>query len=413
MRAKSLAPVLVAFAVAWVGLMSLNLDDATDVPHYLTFGAAIRHGAVPYRDFDFEYPPAALVPFVLPALVGTANRTYRIAFEVLMGLCGVGLLAATAASLAQLGDRIVWRTAFAGAAIIALGPISVGHFDLWPALLAAAALATLLGDRRLVSALLTGTAIAAKVYAVVLVPLAVAYRWRVHGRADALRWLAATVGTTLAWFVPFFALAPGGVVSTLKGQADRPLQLESSAAAGLLALKQLGSLQLGVQFSHSSANLGGTSASLAAVATTVAEGAVLLALWVAFARRPPDHRALVRSAAAATLAFVVLGKVFSPQFMLWLIPIAVLMGGWASAAVGGAVILTRLYFPGRWQALIAFEAVPTWLLVARDTVLLALLALLVREAIRRPTATSPSPQRSSREEPRSHRPQPSAHAPGG
>ena len=54
MRAKSLAPVLVAFAVAWVGLMSLNLDDATDVPHYLTFGAAIRHGAVPYRDFDFE-----------------------------------------------------------------------------------------------------------------------------------------------------------------------------------------------------------------------------------------------------------------------------------------------------------------------------------------------------------------------
>jgi hypothetical protein len=386
MRARSLAGLLVAFAVAWLVLMSLKLaGNATDVPRYLEYGSAVRHGSVPYRDFDVEYPPAALVAFVLPALVGTGARAYRIAFEVLMGLCGIGVLAATAAMLARLGDRIAWRTAFAGAAIVALGPITLGHFDLWPALLSAAALAALLGGRRVVSAVLVGTAVAAKVYAAVLIPLALVYRWRTHGRVDAWRWLATTIASTAAWFVPFLVLAPHGVVDSLKGQADRPLQIESSAAAALLGLKQLVSLPIGVEFSHSSVNLGGTSASAAAAATTIAEALVLLAVWIVFARRPRDSRTLVRAATAATLTFVVLGKVFSPQFLLWLIPMVVLLGGslsvWAAAGVGLSVLLTRLYFPGRWHALIAFEALPSWLLVARDATLLAVLAFVLRDVL--------------------------------
>jgi len=78
--------------------------------------------------------------------------------------------------------------------------------------------------------------------------------------------------------------------------------------------------------------------------------------------------------------------------LLWLIPMVVLLGGslslWAASAVGLSVVLTRLYFPGRWHDLIEFHAVPSWFLVARDATLLAVLAVLLRIVLRRSTAPS-------------------------
>jgi hypothetical protein len=53
----------------------------------------------------------------------------------------------------------------------------------------------------------------------------------------------------------------------------------------------------------------------------------------------------------------------------------------ASALLGLALVLTQLWFPIRyWDLALHFAAFPSWLVVARDLTLLALLAtLLVRE----------------------------------
>src|SRR5206468_855150 len=146
-----------------------------------------------------------------------------------------------------------------------------------------------------------------------------------------------------------------------------PLQLESSAAALLLAAHQLTSLPIGVAFSHSSVNLGGRSAAVAAAVSVVAEIALLVFVWFTFARGALKPRSLIRSSTAAVLAFVLLGKVFSPQFLLWLIPLVPLLGGvlaiGGSFALGAAILLTRAHFPGHWSDLIRFEALPPWLLV--------------------------------------------------
>ena len=390
--ALAVAGILIVFIAAWAALMSASLaTNATDVPRYHVYGEAIRHGQVPYRDFSVEYPPAALVTFVLPALASSGLRGYRIGFEILMGALGCGVLVGVAVVAARLGQNVLAPTVFAGAAILALGPITLGHFDLWPALLVEAALAALLWERRGTAAVLLGLAVAAKVYPVVRLPIGAALVWRRHGRRAATGWVGTAVGVVALCFAPFFILAPGGVVSSVTDQADRPLQLESSAAAVLLALHQLVSLSIGVAFSHASVNLGGRSADAAAAATVVVEVAALLAVWILFARRPQNGRKLVGAATTAVLAFVVLGKVFSPQFLLWLIPLVPLLGGLAgagaSAALGLAVVLTRAYFPGRWTNLIRFEAGPTWLLVARDLLLLGLLAALLAWLSKEPPAT--------------------------
>jgi uncharacterized membrane protein len=284
-----------------------------------------------------------------------------------------------------------------------------------PAFFVSAGLAALLWERPRLSGALIGVAVAAKIYAVVLAPLAVIWLWRRHGKRQAFRWSATAIVAIGLCFLPFLLASPGGVFSSLKGQAVRPLQLESSAATALLAAHQLISFPLGIAFSHSSANLGGTRATIAATATVLAELALLALVWLRFGRqRELRDRDLMQSAAAVVLTFVALGKVFSPQFLLWVIPLVALLEGTLAVAgpamVGAAIVLTRLYFPGRWREVLRQEATPTWFLITRDLVLLGLLAWLIAAVARKPTAKSPSPQPTRRAESRSPQRPPRAHA---
>jgi len=378
---------VLGFAVGWIVLMSIRTaGNATDVPRYHTYGEAVRHGQVPYRNFRLEYPPGSLFAFVVPALVAAGSRGYRIAFEALMGLCGAGVILATALALARLRGRTAPSLAFVAIAILALGPIALGHYDLLPALLVSAGVAALLWERLTTAAVVIGLAIAAKLYALVLVPLAVIWLWRRFGRRRAAIWLGWVAAIALVCFLPFLILSPGGVLRSLSDQAGRPLQIESSAAAALLAAHRLVSLQIGVEFSHNSVNLGGRSAAIASATTVAAEILLLAFVWLRFARGGVDSRSLVRSSTVTVFVFVLLGKVFSPQFLLWLIPLVPLVGGMlavgGSALLGVAVLLTRAYFPGRWSDLIRFEALPTWLLLTRDGLLLLLVAALLVAELR-------------------------------
>jgi hypothetical protein len=85
----------------------------------------------------------------------------------------------------------------------------------------------------------------------------------------------------------------------------------------------------------------------------------------------------VLAAAATVTAFAVLGRVLSPQYLLWLVPLVALLAPRLRAAAAllvAAMLLTRAIYPARYDALVAFEATPIWLLVARDALLLALAA---------------------------------------
>ena len=188
-RVVAAAFVAVAlFAGAWallhVGFYTRS--QIIDTPVYQRYGNAIARGDVPYRDFAVEYPPGALPVFALPGLAEPGHDQdvtsgFRHAFETLMWLCGSAALLAMAVALYSLGaeQRHVWGAlAFAALAPLALGSVVLSRFDLWPAALAAGALAALLsGWLRLGSGLL-GLAIAAKLFPVVLVPLALTYVWR-------------------------------------------------------------------------------------------------------------------------------------------------------------------------------------------------------------------------------------------
>jgi Glycosyltransferase family 87 len=352
-------------------------DQIVDTPVYESYGEAMADGDVPYRDFRVEYPPGALPVFVVPALV---DGDYRAAFEWVMVLCGAGMVVAVGLAARRLG------LGFGTLAFVALSPLAIGsviltRFDLWPAMLASFALAALLSERLRLGHVLLGASIAAKLYPGVFLPLTVAYAWRRHGRREALACAALTVGVVVAVYLPFLLVAPGGVLSSLGRQLSRPLQIESLGSAVLLAAHQALGLGIEMHSSHGSQNLAGALPDALAVLLSLSQVAVLVWLWTRFAREPgPSHYELAAYAATVLTAFVVLGKVLSPQFLIWLVPVVPLarrLG--ANALLLAALLVTQLWFPFRyWDLVREFDPLASWLVVVRDVVLLALLVVLVR-----------------------------------
>jgi hypothetical protein len=174
-------------------------------------------------------------------------------------------------------------------------------------------------------------------------------------------------------------------------QLTRPLQVESLGSALLLVGHHLFGLGVTGETSHGSQNLAGHTADSLAVISTVLQASVLIWIWAAFARGRGDAEALVRSTAAALCVFVAFGKVLSPQFMIWLIPVVPLVRGrrgvGASVLLGVALVLTQIWFPFRYFRLaLDFEAGLSGVLLARDLTLVALVAVLV-VTLRRTTAT--------------------------
>jgi hypothetical protein len=389
------------FVVSWT-LLHVGFykhKQLIDTPVYQRYGNAIANGKVPYRDFEVEYPPGALPVFALPGFAEPGRNQqvstgFRRSFETLMWLCGAAALAAMAVILRVLRRSTVnvWAAlCCAAVAPLLLGSVILSRFDLWPAALVAGALAALVSGRLRPGHALLGLGVAAKLYPAVFLPLGLAFVWKRAGRREALTCLTLALAVVAAVFAPFVILSPGGVWQSLHVQLTRPLQVESLGSALLLVGHHVFGLGVTGETSHGSQNLAGNAADWLAVVSTVLQAGVLIWIWSAFARGRGDAEALVRSTAAALCAFVAFGKVLSPQFMIWLLPIVPLVRGRrglkAGALLGAALVLTQVWFPFRYFRLsLNFEAGLTWVLLARDLTLVALTALLVI-TLRRTTAT--------------------------
>jgi hypothetical protein len=369
------ALALVVFLWAWIFLghwiYGRNAAVATqnhDSVVYQGYGVAMRDGEVPYRDFTVVYPPGSLPVFLAPTYaVSTADVSgYERWFARLMAGCGLLCLVLVIAS----------RAPALGVAFVAVSPLLVGslllsRYDLWPAALVAGATAALVRDRAGLGFAALAAAVAAKLFALVLVPVAIVWTLRRRGPAALRRGLASFAAVIAAAFVPFLILAPSGLWASLRGQAARAIQIESLVGTALLT------------FGHPSEfdSLGAKSIvghHDAVIATTVVEVAVLVALWIAFARGEMVVERLYRYLAACVCAFIALGKVFSPQYLIWLIPLVPLVRGrrglFAMSLLAVAMVVTQWYFPERYGSI--EDGQLSWLAFGRDLVLLVVLATL-------------------------------------
>jgi hypothetical protein len=189
------------------------------------------------------------------------------------------------------------------------------------------------------------------------------------------------------------ALSPEGAADAVRYHLDRPVQIESSPALVVLGLDALGLGDATSVSSHRSDGLLHPAADAVTWLFAAAFVALVAFLGAAAASAPAGgdgaRRALVLASLAATAGFAVLGKVLSPQFVIWVLPLGALAFAWRLYALAGAVamvaVLTQIEFPAHYFDVVAREPWAIAVVAARNLVLLTAIVLAVR-AIRGPRA---------------------------
>ena len=356
----------------------------TDIPVYDDAARRITGGAVPYRDFAFEYPPLAAVLITIARLL---PLPFTMGFSLLM-LIALVVTALGVMAIARTLGMSRARQLGAGGVIAAL-PVLLGdfvatRFDLALAALLAWMVWAAVSLRWRTAWALLAAAVALKLAPVILVPLLVVWHRRHRGGRAATAGAGMAATAVLGTFLPFLVLSPSGVWRMFAYHLDRPLQIESLGSAYLLGLHALADIPLRVVTTFGSQNLVGDGPSVIAALSTaiVLVGIAAVCVTVALllrrvSGRSADHL-FVTGAAATLLVAVTAGKVLSPQFLVWIVPFAVLVAGrygrLAFATTVGVLLTTQLYFPVRYWDLVALDPGPIGLLVIRDTLLIVLLA---------------------------------------
>lgn len=397
---RSLRPFRGAFAAA-VGLIAIYALATTQGPTsdisindlgvYRVYSHGVLEGVRPYRDFLFEYPPLALVPMLAGAALGTGAHTYEWVFGVFTGLCMAGVLFATAALARERATLAAWA--------VALSPLATGalvrtHFDAFAVALALAGLVAVTHERPVLGLAVLGAATMAKWFPAVLVPVVLAWLVAQGRRREAVRGALAFAAVLVVVSAPF---AGNGYLDSYRFHLDRPVQIESAPATVLFALG--GSHVTGPFTAHpdrfrSQGLKGGMATPVAALFAALLLTALAATAFAAHAL--PDERQLLLASMAAVLAFVAFSKVLSPQYAVWLVPVAALALALRErllfALTAGAIVLTQVEFPSRYFDMVSRDTGPILLVAARNALLVAAVAVVMsRLASRAGTARSSRP----------------------
>ncbi|HEY7857517.1 MAG TPA: glycosyltransferase 87 family protein [Candidatus Nanopelagicales bacterium] len=381
---------VVTRAVMLLLLFSLERTIINDVLYYGA-GMAQIGPDTPVAAVLREYPTPVLALLAVPRLLSGGNLTVYVGVFIAMILAFDALF--TALLRRRSGARPGVAVALWLVAGPVLGPIALTRFDVIPGLAAGAAI-LILGSRPRTAGALVAVGAAVKLWPAILIPvLAAPARTR-------LRVLTGAVVTGIVVVVASLAVAGWDrLLSPLNYQADRGLQIESIAALPLMVIWSVAHNPWQITFSKFiTSEISGPGASAISAVTTLATAVVAVFLvvlwWRAWRRRPQLTAAQVGwLMLAVTTLFILTNKVFSPQYLLWLSPVAVAtiacsprsdlaVRRWTVLLVVDGLITQGIY-PNSYVLVITpawYNPIGVALLVLRDVLLVGLTWYAVRRA---------------------------------
>jgi hypothetical protein len=319
------------------GHLAPYIEEHSEYPQLATFLMG-----VPYLFFDSHVPVGR--PQTVQELLDHPEdtATYFDLHHVDMAVGFLLLVVLTALAVRELGGR-------PATALLLFLPAtlyySFNRFDAWPALLVVGALLCQLRGRPLAAAVLLALGAMTKWYPVLLLPLFLSHN--LYAGGDPRPWirrlpravlapglLAAAVCVAIlaiTWFWHQGGLEAVAYVYGPKGQGDR--------------VPNRGSIVYALCSKYMWRWFEPKDEALVAHWATIAQflPAAVLA-WVPVRSR----RALVMACLVVVLGFMQFGKVFSPQWIVWVSPLAILAGAssrWALALLTLADLLTYLQTP--------------------------------------------------------------------
>ncbi len=389
--------LLMAAALLAVGILSVSdrhvfwnpLLCYDDVWVYYKDSFLTTQGHAPYRDFPLEYPPLALAAFLLPLVWTPGHSPSFPTYAWLLMATNVALTLTLALLLIRMpkvdaggaATRLAWVTTLA----ILISPLLVWRYDIFPALLTLLALRAALGRRPALAGLWLGLGVAAKLYPIALAPVFLVYYWADEDRPALGRFLLGGIGALAATLLPFLTVGPQ-MLSVLRYHERRGLEIESLPGGLLLLAHSWAGLKVSVGFNYGAFHLASPKAALLLHSLPWVFGACVAAVLTGCLKSfRADKRktgtvtaeSLVLGCTAMLLAFMAANKVFSPQYLIWLLPFAPLLPRRAAWATVVITALTTIIYPFCFGDLLYLHAYAVALLTVRNGLVVALLVGLV------------------------------------
>ncbi|MFE0704850.1 glycosyltransferase 87 family protein [Streptomyces sp. NPDC058872] len=349
-------------------------DVTFDVSHiYQGWYEVLRTGTYPLDDVTWQYPPAAALAILSPALLPFLD--YASAFFVLAFLCDAlvfGLLVHTG-HRAGRSLRGAW---FWLAGVPLLGPTAYARYDVMVTAVAVAGLLAAVRSPRVLGAL-AGFGAVLKVWPALLLA------GTPKGRATFRSWSAAA-GAGAAVLLLCVLWMPGAL-AFLTFQRNRGTEVESLGSTVFHVARHFG-WEGEARMNYGSIEFLGpyvSAVSTAAMVLTVAAFGWLL-LWRLRARRFASST-VADAAFVAVLLFTTTSRVLSPQYLLWLVGLAAVCLAYRSSRmrlpthlVLWATALTQFEFPVWFSHVTRSDPLGMAVLFTRNGMLLAATVIACR-----------------------------------
>lgn len=356
---------LIGFAVTRYGILVGFEPMYSDIGHFFQFGVRASQGNAPYRDFEFEYPPLAWT--IVAVAKGQSEGD-----EILQSQASLNIFYKKFSFRFRLQMFVL--DVFSFVLFILISKRFRARFSSFPAIAYLAAttpLAHLLYDRLDIGLLFfillwlyawlrsdgsfsrfwcgvsyvaLGLGISFKLIPLLVVPFVLLTdRGHFAHLSSAIWRVVLLLLSCLAPFLYYYQTAGIGVFSFLTYHGSRGLQVESTLATLLLLLRPFG---YSVEARH---GFGGWNLESALSGSLETLAGILLPLCVAVIFLwGVKHRAHLSKRNSSLLGVLVivgsvcLSKVFSPQYLLWALPLAALLAPCGLTLRGKLLYLTAI-----------------------------------------------------------------------
>ena len=334
--------LIAAYAVACIGFLiaifALNLETEVIRDRYWKDVEPLFNGEIPI----IEYPPFSLVFMAIPRLFGWTPEAYEVCYVIEVFIFMVIGLIYTDKLAEHFGkNRKNAMLAYSVLTVLLLEFVT-DRYDIFPAVLTLMSIYYFVKSRYAWAFILIAIGLMTKLYPAMLFPIyflifAAKKEWN-----EAFKWTLVFIAANLAIIIPVLIIEPDMIWNFLNYHSDRPLQIESLAASLIYPLSMFGLISVKITSAmlpdgtldpdnFGSDNLVGTVPD--AVAGILSPIMVMGVLAVCFfflyvylkAEEENKVKLLGMAIAGVIMTFILLGKVFSSQYLIWAISPIVLI----------------------------------------------------------------------------------------
>jgi hypothetical protein len=352
-------------------------DDQELSVYHDRVGFVYRHAA-PYADSRIEYPILGSLYLAVPALFASSQAGYSLGLMILNGAAGVMLLYVTYRLLTKLGRPVslLWLFLLPGAVFFTLN-----RFDILPALLVQLSLLLLFNKRWGWSFFLLGLSFLAKGYAILLFPIFFVYWLSQAEKIKISLWknraVWITAGTVLAGILVSIALAGfNNGIFPYFFQSTRGFAFGSIYTIFIVGIWNMGGI--------------GGATTLMRISTKVLIliqfilPALIYGGYSVFKRLIKKPENVINWSIIVMLIYILFSPYYSPQWLLWLVPLLMVWQPSRLAAVFVVAygLIGYLEYPVAIN-IFGFDSIHYNMLVLVRTVLLVGILVAVGQQVRR------------------------------